>query len=322
MLRGLLIRQGLLAADVLLAGVILLLAYSAMQLVLSPSGAVEAGEGDVRAQVSTADLLREPRARRAYDVILEARLYGDAGQFASDVAIDEPAAVAEPEVQTTLPLTLLGTVASAPDDPLASAVIENQRDRTQGVHFIGDTVIDDVVLAEVHPRRVILSDPRAGTREVLWVDTILASQRNNPPSRGGPAMGRRGPVSRSQVMSGNRDDGGRAGNTGNTRTFNRVELGQKLQNLNYAEAYAKLSPHIARDDDGNVLGLTAKNISEFPLAREFGFQDGDVIQKINGVEIKNEQDAFRVVNRFQNSQRHWISILRDGNPQTLVFNLE
>lgn len=322
MLRGLLIRQALLAVDILLAGVVLLLAYSAMQRVLSPPPAVEAGAGADARVVDTTELLRAPRPRSTYEPILEGRLFGDAGQFASDAPVDTPAAVMEPEVETTLPLALLGTVSSAPDDPLANAIIENQRDRTQQVHFIGDTVIDDVILAEVHPRRVVLSDAYGGNREVLWVDTASPSQRGGSPAAG---MARRGGGSDryggSPVMSGDRATRS-GGDDGLSRTFRRTELAQKLENLNYAEAYAKLSPHIARDEDGNVLGLTAKNINEFPLAREFGFQDGDVIQKINGVEIKNEQDAFRVVNRFQNSQRHWISILRDGNPQTLVFNLE
>jgi type II secretory pathway component PulC len=83
-----------------------------------------------------------------------------------------------------------------------------------------------------------------------------------------------------------------------------------------------LSPQLKKDENGNVIGITSPNIGKIPLAQKYGFKDGDVIQTINGVTIDSEQRVMEVLSRYQNAPTHYVSILRDGKPQTLVFRVE
>ena len=90
---------------------------------------------------------------------------------------------------------------------------------------------------------------------------------------------------------------------------------------NYA-TLSTISPKVETDDSGNVLGLTADNISQYPLAKKLGFQDGDVLQTINNERIDSREKLVEIFQRYQNEPSFRIGILRNGQPNILVFDVE
>ncbi len=106
------------------------------------------------------------------------------------------------------------------------------------------------------------------------------------------------------------------------RVVDRREAVRELGSVNTAEVFADASPRLVQDEAGNVRGITSSNIDKIPMARQLGFQQGDVLRMINGVQIDSEQAAIDAIKRFRESPTHWVTIERQGRVQTLVVQLE
>ncbi len=343
MLRGLLIRQFLLAADLLLAILVLAAAYLAVARLFdsqAPSQAVAVPKGTTE---EVKNIFRDPVDRTAYASIISVGLYGASASV--EKVVQEQNASKEPDViETSLPLRLFGTAAASAKDPLGSAVIESSATGAPLVetYFLGQKVIRNVVLEEIHLTEVILYNPDDNTREVLRSEGAMTAQETAaaatnvaaaegpgapPGARGGTAgAGERlamasGGSAASKLQQAGASAAGKPGATKRV-DLNKNEVAQAISKLNLAQAYAELSPSMATDASGNPIGLTANNISNFPLAQQFGFQNGDIITKINGVDIDSEQRAFEVVNRFQNSTTHYVTVQRNGQTVQLEFRLQ
>jgi len=318
MLRGLLMRQGLLLADLILALLILAVGFGLVLRAFQTDDVATrlASPSAAAAGAEKPNYVRTMPERSTYNVVAATDLFGPAaktpGAGAAAADTEKPLEVQE----TTLPLRLFGTVAAYPTDPLGSAIIENGETKVTDVYYLNQTVLDGVILKEIHHKEVRLLNTKTNVLEVLRVDETsrpaVASSSSRPvPFAPGSNRGASGP-----------SRGGTSATRPNQVSINRAELMTELSQLNPAEFYAQLSPQLKKDENGNVIGITSPNIGKIPLAQKYGFKDGDVIQTINGVTIDSEQRVMEVLSRYQNAPTHYVSILRDGKPQTLVFRVE
>lgn len=83
--------------------------------------------------------------------------------------------------------------------------------------------------------------------------------------------------------------------------------------------FQQLGPGWKRDANGKILGVTAKNISSNPIAAMLGFQDGDVIQSVNGNMIDSEDKIMSLVDKLKNEKELKVGIIRNGSPQTMTI---
>jgi type II secretion system protein C len=241
-------------------------------------------------------ILSEAKTRQEYDSIITAKLFGPAGQMASQAApAPEPSAPVEP---TNLSLKLCGTAATSPKDIYASAIILNDTNSTIQSYGIGDQVVDQVVLEEIHQKKVILFNKNENRREVLCSDdyegeTAAASQ----PAEGGKS-------SSSEKV-----------------TLKKAEVIQELM-TNYADIVTQIKPELYRDANNNVAGITASNLSSVPLAGKLGVKDGDVLQSVNNEAIDSEDKVVELINKYRNANMIRVGILRGGRPVSLTIKLE
>ena len=236
-----------------------------------------------------------------------------------------PTVTADEGIETELPLRLSGTIALSSSDPDASAFIEqtSRRDGPIG-YFIGDEIMPQVSLVQVSPRSVVILNgtyPGGPRRETLTMD--------DDEDEGGPGSGPDGPAQLASRMPPHAVPApppGRPGRPGGPpgrdgeRVLNLQEFAKDL-NEHY-EDLITLRPKEAKDAQGNVVGLTTDNISQHPMAAKLGFQDGDVLQTINGERILNEQQVMEVIQKYSNARAFRIGILRDGRPMTIPYRLE
>ena len=103
MLRGLLIRQALIAADLVLAGLVVVMAYLVMARILEDDAAMPAAVDRVEASTD-AGILRRPADRGAYDGIIAGNLYGAAADMKAEEPVEEAVVEEQPLRPTTLPL--------------------------------------------------------------------------------------------------------------------------------------------------------------------------------------------------------------------------
>lgn len=304
MLRGLLIRQVLVVIDLVLAGLVVAMAYLVMarilqdDVVVRPTHATTSGDGS-----TGAGILRKPVGRSAYESIVTSNLYGTAADM-TGAPTEAPAVEEQPLRPTTLPLKLYGTLALEPGDPLATAVIEDVALQAKQTYYLNQPVKDGYVLKEVHKRRVVLYNESTGALEELAQEQLQVASADRPPDP--------------RTMRSNEPPAFAA----NQVVIDREATQRELESMNFAEFYAEVSPQLVRDDAGNVKGITSPNIDKIPMAQRFGFQPGDIVQEINNVKIDSEQKALEVINRFQHSASHFLTIERNGRKQTLVVRVQ
>lgn len=306
MVRGLIIRQLFLVLNLALSGLILYTAVSVVLQMTSPpqapgalSPAVEGG-----AEASD-DALKSLRERTAYNSIIENKLFGEAGQFdpapAPPVVIEEPPPGPEPE--TDLNLKLWAVTSLSPKSPFASASIEDLGQKTGSQLFhIGNPVVANVTLEEVHPR---------------WV--VLINRNESPPKRERLSMdeeeGAEGANADTLASRGNREP---------TLPPQEVELDKNAfaEELltNYADLVTKVKPELYRDASGKVAGITAADIGDVPLAKQLGLENGDVLQTVNNEKIDSEQKVMEMVQKYQDAGSFRIGIMRNGKQKIITYN--
>lgn len=302
MIRSLVIRQTFLVVDAAL--VVLALATGVMVVMkfLEPPVAAPSAPPAVLA-AGNDDLVRTVAERGAYDVVLNpARLFGDAGAYDPSAAPPPPAEtpVQEAVQETEIPLRLVGTTAT---EKFASAIIEDTTQPGSAHSYdVGEMVVQDVTLVEVHPRFVMIRNKRNGEDKLqkLSMDDEKAKQ---PVMANAPTP----PVV--------------TGSGANKRvTLNRAELANDVM-MNYQDLI-KLKPEPYRDASGKVVGLTTSNISQIPVAKKLGLSDGDVLQTVNNEPIDSVGKVMEMINKYSNATSFRIGLIRNGKPEVVTYRLD
>ena len=190
-----------------------------------------------------------------------------------------PPVVDEEVTETTLNLRLVGTLALSPTNKFSSAFIENVDQRDGGrAYAVGRQVLENVTLEEVYPREVIVLNKRTtpAKKERLRMDE---DKDKAVPASAAPAA-----------------PGGVEVNDAATEriSLSRDEIIQDITE-NYAELVTNVRPEMAKDENGNVIGVTAPNIGQLPLAQKLGVQDNDILQTVNNEQIDSEEKIMELV---------------------------
>jgi type II secretory pathway component PulC len=311
MVRGLIIRKTFIVIDlalaVLVAAVVGLVAMEMNRVIPGPDTVVpEAGT----AAEPTAEPLPQVGDRAEYASLKQSGLFGEAGKWdpkAAAAAAPPPTPPPEPDVsESTLNLRLLGTVALGARSKFSTAFIENldANDRGRG-YWVGDQVLDSVKLEEVLAREVIVLNERftPPKRERIKMD----EEESVPGAAAvGPSVPATSPL---------------PGSAPSERvSLKRDEVMQDL--IKNYESLTALKAEMAKDDKGNVIGVTAPNISQVPMAQKLGFKDKDILQTVNNEQIDSEQKIMEMVQKYQTATSLKIGIMRDGKPKVITYQLD
>jgi len=81
----------------------------------------------------------------------------------------------------------------------------------------------------------------------------------------------------------------------------------------------ELSPYII---DGQEEGLCITGLDDLRTAGYFGFENGDVIQNVNGQMLTNKQKAFQVLKKARSQSQICVQLLRDQRKVELSFDIK
>lgn len=95
-----------------------------------------------------------------------------------------------------------------------------------------------------------------------------------------------------------------------------------LKDVDVGGLMMKHQPRIATDDSGRPLGLTANNVGSIPYATQYGFQEGDIISRVNGIPIESEAQIFSLIPKFQNVKSFQVEVLRNGQTVNIPINIK
>jgi type II secretion system protein C len=245
----------------------------------------------------------ETRAPSDYAEIVKRNLFTDADSAGRPREGLKPLPARESvDSAQELSLRLIGALAGG---SIASrAVIQDTRSNTTESYRIGDTVASATVEA-IRRDAVVLQYQGQPLVLKLQAGTTAGNPSKASGSNGKSDSGKDKPASAKEPGS---------GDTGARTTTPRDHAGGVTDIFRKA----KIEPYVK---GGRTEGLKITGLDNIPMAGMFGFQDGDIVQSVNGQQLTSKQKAFQVLMKAKTQPKIDIQLLRDGKSKSLSFNL-
>ncbi|MBI3359421.1 MAG: hypothetical protein HY037_07595 [Nitrospirae bacterium] len=210
-----------------------------------------------------------------------------------------------------LNMTLIGTVVSTEGPAHSYAVIEDGRTRRQYIYRIGDFLLQDAKLVQIYRTRVVIA--RGEEEEVLVTDLSGKKEDNThapsvpkgiippPTSRDRPAGAGIRQVSRDRWV------------------MDREEVDEAIAHLPELLTKARVVPNFT---EGKPDGFRIFAIREGSLYAKIGLQNGDILRRVNGVEVGNPQNFLQVFEQLKGEQNIKIDLVRNNKEESFDYNIE
>jgi len=231
---------------------------------------------------------------------------------------ESPAAVAPPppppEVPATpLPLKLVGIIAGKKAPTPRFAIIESTGSQPgQAVYQVGDSV-QQVFIVDILPGCVVLD--RGGEQQKLCFEKEAGTA---PATPGAAPRAAAAPVPPPAPRPG--DAGGADIVRVDTGTWQvkREKLLENFANVGSLSSQATVTPYFVQ---GQQLGFRLSQIRAGGVLQQIGLQEGDVLQKVNGLDIHSPQEALQAYQQLQTESTVRLSILRNNSSTTLTYEI-
>jgi len=236
-----------------------------------------------------------------HKIILGRNIFGSAG--ASAAKVNPQQEKKESPAPFVRELRLLATVAG--DEEVACAVIENVKTKIQELYKTGD-IIEGAQVESIERNRIVLLN--GDQRKVL--NLYVADGVSGPVEKSAePVMAQKKPSSAEVV---------------NIISPTEREINKKafLAKVGGTEAILRTvdaTPYIV---DGKEKGIRITGLEDLSMARYIGFENGDVIQNINGSTVTNRRKAFQILRKVRSQSSLNIQLLRNQKKKELSFGIK
>jgi general secretion pathway protein C len=225
--------------------------------------------------------------------------------------IKPASAIAPPEAEAPAPVQLpplrvrlVGTSVGEADESLA--VIEDLGTKEQRVYHIDDLLEPDAKLIEVKRNEVTFL--RGKIRE-----TVTVEEGDTPaqPTPGQSLLGQ--PVSAIPAVV------PRSAGTQNSWVLDKQEVASALENLPQLLTKARVVPDLT--PDGKSDGFRIVSISPASFYERIGLRNGDVIQRINGIEVKDPQSFMQVFTQLKDETNITMDLMRNNQKASFSYEI-
>ncbi|MDF1535509.1 MAG: type II secretion system protein GspC [bacterium] len=212
--------------------------------------------------------------------------------------------------ESTLPLKLLGTVVQV-EGKRSFAVIQDTGTRQQQLYFAGEEIQEGVELASVSRNRVVLV--RNGQEEIL---ERAEDGVPSPPARQAAARSRRQRPSPAGDTASGDISVRKMGD--NSYVMDRREVEGVLQDFNKLLTQIRVVPHFA---DGKPDGFKVFNIRPGSLFAQLGMVNGDIIKRVNGLDITGPEQALQMFTQLRDESSVAVDLERFRKNITLQYDI-
>ncbi len=237
--------------------------------------------------------------------------------FNANPPSDDPApvvavkAIEEAVQPTRLRLRLIGIVAGDSPPPQYAIIEDLQRSGTQDLYQIGD-VVQRAAIIDIRPECVLL-DTRRQREKLCFDDDSGASDTNGRPAprrardtRNGSATPADAPAADDIV----RIDQG-------TWRVKRDLIMEQFADLGTLSRQVRMTPHSIQ---GKPSGFRLTRLRS-GLLRRIGLLNGDVLQRVNGLDVNSPEEALKAYQAIQSEPTVRLEILRRNSPTTLTYEI-
>lgn len=213
--------------------------------------------------------------------------------------------------ETSLNLELVGTLVGKK----SVAIIRNKKNDSTDLYYEGDTIIgENATIYRIEPMRVIIRrDGKFESLELFERMEISLQPFESPPPPPDIIGGRRG------RQGGEEQDIQVKKISENYFEIDRNEIENATSNLGMMMTQARIVPNIVM---GEIKGYKIFAIKPGSIYDKIGLRNGDVIERINGIELKTPEDALQFFKELRNENRFVIDIDRDGEKLTFTYSIK
>lgn len=204
-----------------------------------------------------------------------------------------PAAQLKPPLELAKKIRLLGIVRS---DGGGSAVIEEIASKRQALFHLHDAILDLGEIREITREGVVIGQE---DQEELLEPAILAKDQG--PSQSVQAANPSRPLA-----------------PPSRRILDRREVADAVSDPTKLMMQAHAVPFLT---NGNLNGFRLDFIQPAGFFDKAGFQYGDVIQRVNGVEIRDPGKLLGMFQQVVNERTVQVDLVRASQPTTLTYEL-
>lgn len=235
-----------------------------------------------------------------YGPILANGLFGRATQGQLTAVVNAPAApVLAAPVTAPAELLLLGTAVGSFRETFA--LVRHTTKNEERVFRLGDLVFDAGRLAQVGREKAFIV---VGGKKVE-----LLTPMTPPAAAAGQAPAGASPHGAAQPV---------ASMGGGSFVIDQRALNHALENPAQAMTDARLLPS---QKDGKVEGFRASEVKPSGLFAMIGIKNGDVLTRLNDFPIDSPDKALQSFIALKGQNRLKLDIVRDGQPQTLNYDI-
>ena len=194
-------------------------------------------------------------------------------------------------------LRLIGIVLS--DQRGGLAIVEELASKQQALYHLHDSVLDLGEVAEIRRNGIVI---RQGNVEELLE---LAISESLAAMAGAPATGPTPPSASSSGAS-------------LRKVVDRREVEQAMNDLPKLLSQARAVPNTV---NGAVNGFRLDYIAPASFYEKIGVQTGDVLQRVNGVDIRDPSTMLTLLQQLKNEQIVKLDVVRNNQRSTITYEL-
>lgn len=252
--------------------------------------------------------------------ILDRNLFNHEGTLGDQVESDTSSSETSQDklVPSSLPLIVQGIIFSG--DPLTGlAMIKNKNKSSIKSYVVGDEVLNRAKVAKIYESRVILE--KDGRFEYIDIEKFELKRRRGGAKRkksSGPSLTR---IATSPPPKAYKE-------TGFERDGMEIKLTDEykrnlLQGSNMTKVLqdAKARPNMV---NGVLKGFELTRIREDSIYEKAGFQNGDIVEEINGIPLKDAASSIRLLQQLKAKNVNDIEVRlnRGGSIMDMVISIQ
>lgn len=211
----------------------------------------------------------------------------------------QPANATRPPLEVAKKVKLLGTVMG--DRGGISAVFEELATKRQNLVRLHERIPEVGELAEIRKDAVVIRE--GGQEEVLPLALFDQGQ-----------AGTAAAASASPTTFAGRKHASSPVN----RVLDRREVEQAMADVSKLLTQAHAVPHFT---NGTLDGFRIDFIAPASFYEKIGLNYGDVLQRVNGVEVRDPGTMLRVFQQVKNERTVKVDVLRNNQPTTLTYEI-
>lgn len=219
-------------------------------------------------------------------------------------------------VKSDLPVKLVGTIYGG--DPFSGiALVENNSKRTINSFMVGDNLIKEAVVKEIHKERIIID--RSGRLEFIEVvKEALSRNKRKKKAATVTAGGAVAPIATEPPPSTFKEEGFE-------RKEKEISMTQAYRNKLLTTDFTKVLQDLKATPnmvDGELKGFLLTRIRKDSIWEKAGFQNDDIAEEINGVPLTDTAQAIRLLQSLRNESEIEVRVNRGGTPTKFTLQIQ